>query len=147
MDFWTGFAFLTDSFDLNFYLEKVCSPSAFEGGNCVAVKSGLKQEIVGTAFFKLLSSFFTRVEGGIGGPDPPNGALGSPVKTSRNLFRRNQTSILVYVFYDYFYVICTGRRIFNSFRSGVKKFNNSIETRYDNFPPPVGEAALTLCGL
>jgi hypothetical protein len=33
--FWTGFAFLTDSFDLNFYLEKVCSPSAFEGGNCV----------------------------------------------------------------------------------------------------------------
>ncbi len=29
---------------------------------------------------------YTRVEGGIGGPNPPNGALGSPVKTSRNLF-------------------------------------------------------------
>ena len=68
---------------------------------------------------------FTRVEGGIGGPNPPNGALGSPVKTSRNLFRKNQTSILVYVFYDYFYVVCTGHRTLNSFRSGAK--NSTIQ--------------------
>ncbi len=32
---------------------------------------------------------FTRVEGGIGGPNPPYGALGSPVKTSRNLFKES----------------------------------------------------------
>jgi hypothetical protein len=43
------------------------------------------RKIVGMAF-KLHSSFYT-VEGGIGGPNPPYGALGSPVKTSRNLFK------------------------------------------------------------
>ncbi len=57
--------FLTDSFDLNFYTLKRCALVGFEGGNCgFAVKSGLNQGIVGTAFFTLLSSFFTRVEGG-----------------------------------------------------------------------------------
>ncbi len=45
------------------------------------------RKIVGTAFSNY-TQVFTRVEGGIGGPDPPNGALGSPVKTSRNLFRK-----------------------------------------------------------
>ncbi len=57
-DFWTDFAFFTDSFDLNFYTLKRCALVGFEGGNCVfAVKSGLNQGIVGKAFFKLLSSF------------------------------------------------------------------------------------------
>ena len=68
----------------------------------MCVKSGLKQEKSSVRPFKTTLKFFTRVEGGIGGPNPPYGALGSPVKTSRNLFRKNQTSILVYVFYDYF---------------------------------------------
>jgi hypothetical protein len=54
--------------------------------------------------------------------------------------------MLVYVFYDYFCVICTGRRTFNSFRNGAEKFNDSIKVRYDDFQP-VGEAAETLCGL
>jgi hypothetical protein len=42
-------------------------------------------------------------------------------------------------------VVCTGRRTFNSFRNGVKKFNDSIKVKYDDFQP-VGEAAETLCG-
>ena len=52
--------------------------SAFEEGGtaCFAVKSGLNQGIVGTAFFHTILKFFTRVEGGIGGPNPPTGALG-----------------------------------------------------------------------
>ena len=67
--FGTDFAFLTDSFDLNFYLEKVCSRRLLRGGNCVfAVKSGLKQGIVGTAFFKLLSSFYMSRGGGSEAP-------------------------------------------------------------------------------
>ncbi len=51
------------------------------------VKSGLNKK---NCRFGLLNcaQVFTRVEGGIGGPNPPNGALGSPVKTSRNLFRK-----------------------------------------------------------
>jgi len=48
----------------------------------------------------------------------------------------------VYVFYDYFCVICTGRRTFNSFRSGVKKFNYSIKDT--TIFPPVSEAVNTL---
>ncbi len=32
VDFRTDFGLLTDSFDLNFYLEKVCSMVGFEGG-------------------------------------------------------------------------------------------------------------------
>jgi hypothetical protein len=33
----------------------------------------------------------------------------------------------------------------SSFKSGVKKFNNSIEERYDDFSP-VSEAVKALCG-
>ena len=52
------------------------------------VKSGLnKKKIVSSASLNY-AQVFTRVEGGIGGLNPPNGALGSPVKTSRNLFRK-----------------------------------------------------------
>ncbi len=51
----------------------------------------------------------------------------------------------MYVFYDYFCVVCTGRRTFNSFRNGAKKFNDSIKVKYNDFQP-VGEAAETLCG-
>jgi hypothetical protein len=53
----------------------------------LCVKSGLNKK---NRRFGLLNytQVFTRVEGGIGGPNPPNGALGSPVKTSRNLFRK-----------------------------------------------------------
>jgi hypothetical protein len=50
------------------------------------LKSGLKQEKLSVRPFKLRSSFFTQVEGGIGGPNPPYGVLGSPGKSSWNLF-------------------------------------------------------------
>jgi hypothetical protein len=62
------------------------------------VKSGLKQEKLSVRPFKLCSSF-TRVEGGIGGPNPPYGALGSPGKLSRNLFDNFNPRVC---FYDYF---------------------------------------------
>ena len=51
----------------------------------------------------------------------------------------------MYVFYDYFCVICTGRRTFNSFRNGAKNSTIQIKAKYDDFQP-VGEAAETLCG-
>ncbi len=52
----------------------------------MCVKSGLTKK---NRRFGLLNytQVFTRAEGGIGGPNPPYGALGSPVKTSRNLFK------------------------------------------------------------
>jgi hypothetical protein len=56
---------------------------AFEEGER-RVKSGLKQEKLSVLPFNLRSSLFTRVEGGIGGPNLP---LGSPGKSSRNLFK------------------------------------------------------------
>ena len=74
--------------------------SAFEdGGNCVfCCEIWIKPKESSVRPFSHYSQVFTRVEGGIGGPNPPAGALGSPVKTSPNLFsRKNQTSILVSV--------------------------------------------------
>jgi hypothetical protein len=58
----------------------------FEGGT--ASKIGIKtRKIVSSAVMLLnCAQVFTRVEGGIGGPNPPYGALGSPGKSSRNLF-------------------------------------------------------------
>ncbi len=55
----------------------------------MCVKSGLKQEKLSVRPLNY-TQVFTRVEGGgIGGPNPPYGALGSPVKTSRNLFKES----------------------------------------------------------
>ena len=69
------------------------------GGTAVDVKSGLNQRNRRFGLFHtILKFFYTSRGGGIGGPNPPAGALGSPVKTSPNLFsRKNQTSILVSV--------------------------------------------------
>ncbi|MFO0006635.1 MAG: hypothetical protein ACK559_36510, partial [bacterium] len=77
--------------------------------------------------------FFTRVEGGIGGPNTPGGALGSPVKTSPNLLAgKNQTLILVPVlrlllneWYGPTYVLTV-------FRSGAERLNNFKEEKYDD---------------
>ena len=66
------------------------------GGTAVDVKSGLNQRNRRFSLFHIILKFFTQVEGGIGGPNPPAGALGSPVKTSPNLLaEKNQTLILV----------------------------------------------------
>ena len=65
MYFWTDFGLLTDSFDLNFYLEKVCSLVGFEGGELrFAVKSGLNKKNRRFGLFQTTLKFFTRVEGG-----------------------------------------------------------------------------------
>jgi hypothetical protein len=58
----------------------------FEEGGTVREIWIKTRKIVGTVFLTTLK-FFTRVEGGIGGPNPPYGALGSPGKSSRNLFK------------------------------------------------------------
>jgi hypothetical protein len=60
---------------------------AFEGGELI-LKSGLKQEKISVRphYFLNCAQVFTRVEGEIGGPNPPYGVLGSPGKSSRNLF-------------------------------------------------------------
>ena len=41
------------------------------------------------AFLHIILKFLTRVEGGIGGPNTPAGALGSPVNFSPNLSDKN----------------------------------------------------------
>ena len=41
------------------------------------------------AFLHIILKFLTRVEGGIGGPNTPAGALGSPVNFSPNLSAKN----------------------------------------------------------
>ncbi len=38
----------------------------------------------------------------------------------------------MYVFYDYFYVVCTGCRTFNSFRSGAKNSTIQMKAKYDD---------------
>jgi hypothetical protein len=90
----------------------------------VCVKSGLKQEKSSVRPFKTTLKFFTRVEGGIGGPNPPYVVLGSPVKTSRNLFRKIKLQsscmflrLLLRGLYGPSYV--------SSFKSGVK--NSTIQ--------------------
>ena len=57
------------------------------GGTAIEVKIWIKpKESSYKASFHIILKFFTRVEGGIGGPNTPAGALGSPVKSSPNLF-------------------------------------------------------------
>ena len=58
------------------------------GGTAVEVKIWIKPKESSVRPFTHYSQVFTRVEGGIGGPNPPAGALGSPVKTAPNLFSR-----------------------------------------------------------
>ncbi len=57
-------------------------------GDLRSIKSGLKRKIVDIPALLLLNcaQVFTRGEGGIGGPNSPYGALGSPCKNSHNLF-------------------------------------------------------------
>ena len=62
-----------------------------DGGNCLK-KNLSKTEgnrRIRPAFFTHYSQVLTRVEGGIGGPNTPAGALGSPVNSSPNLLAKN----------------------------------------------------------
>ena len=63
-----------------------------------AVKSGFKQEIVGSAFFKLLSSFHTSRGGGSEAPIRRLARWGLLLKLHGTSLEENKTSILVYVF-------------------------------------------------
>ena len=83
------------------------------GGTAIEVKSGLNQRNRRFGLFLHYSQVFTRVEGGIGGPNPPAGALGSPVKTSPNLLAEKKSNFNTRAgFMITFYVNCTGRRTF-----------------------------------
>ena len=109
-----------------------------------AVKSGLNQRNRRFGLFLHYSQVFTRVEGGIGGPNPPAGALGSPVKSSPNLFSRKvklQYSCLFFTITFAWLVRAVAH--FNNFRNGAERLNNSNERKIRRFQP-VGEAAETL---
>jgi hypothetical protein len=92
------------------------------------------RKIVGSAILLLAwAQVFTR-EGGIGGPNPPYGALGSPGKSSRNLFYQINFNPRV-CFYDYFFTQLYGSSYVKQILDGVKNSNDSTETRHDNFSP------------
>ena len=61
------------------------------GGNCfeenLSKTEGNRR--IRPAFLHIILKFLTRVEGGIGGPNTPAGALGSPVNFSPNLSDKN----------------------------------------------------------
>ncbi len=90
--FWTFYGLFTDFFGLDSHLKDMLGCVCVEGGELLPSKSGLKQEklSVRPRYFLDSAQVFTRVErGGIGGPNSPYGALGSPGKSSRNLFYQN----------------------------------------------------------
>ncbi len=76
----------TDFYGLDWYLRRYARVCGLRGE--LLLKSGLKQEKLSVRpyYFLDCAQVFTRVEGGIGGPNPPYGALGSHGKSSRNLF-------------------------------------------------------------
>ena len=91
------------------------------GGTAIDVKSGLNQRNRRLRPFSHYSQVFTRVEGGIEGPNPPAGALGSPVKTSPNLLaEKNQTLILVPVLRLLLRELYGPTYILTNFRNGLK---------------------------
>jgi hypothetical protein len=55
-----------------------------EGGD-LRFKSGLKIVVMGGIFYFRIRSSFHEESGGIGGPNSPYGAMGSPQKNSHNL--------------------------------------------------------------
>ncbi len=110
------------------------------------MKSGFKQEIVGSAFFNLLSSFYTSRGGGSEAPIRRMARWGLLLKlheTSLEERIKLQYSCMFFTITFTWFVRAVAH--FNSFRSGAKKFNDSIKVKYDDFQP-VGEAAETLCG-
>ena len=121
------------------------SPAFEDGGNCAfCCKIWIKPKESSGWPFSHYSQVFTRVEGGIGGPNPPAGALGSPVKTSPNLFSRKiklQYSCLFFTITFAWLVWAVAH--FNSFRNGAERLNNSNERKTRRFQP-VSEAAETL---
>ena len=75
---------------MNFYLEKGVPPVGLKMGELRWWKIWIKpKESSYKASFHIILKFFTRVEGGIGGPNTPAGALGSPVNFSPNLSDKN----------------------------------------------------------
>ena len=111
---------------MNFYLEKGVPPVGLKmGGTALMKKSGLNQRNRRIRpLFTLFSSFYTS-RGGIGGPNTPAGALGSPVKSSPNLFsKKNQTLILVPVLRLLLHELYGPTYILTIFRSGAERLNN-----------------------
>ena len=118
------------------------------GGELLPSKSGLKKKncrFSHVTFWTALK-FFTRVEGGIGGPNTPAGALRSPVKTSPNLLAEKIKLQYSCLFYDYFCMTCTAVAHFNNFRNGAERLNNFKRRKIRRFQP-VSVAAGTLSGL
>ena len=118
------------------------------GGTAIEVKSGLNQRNRRFGLFFLhYSQVFTRVEGGIGGPNPPAGALGSPVKSSPNLFSRKKSNFNTRVCFTITFAwLVRAVAHFNNFRNGAERLNNLNERKIRRFQP-VSVAAGTLSGL
>ncbi len=124
------YGLLRTLFGLDWYLRRYARVCVRKGE--LLLKSGLKQEKLSVRLHYFLDEFkfFTRVEGGIGGPNSPYGALGSPGKSSRNLFYQINFNPRV-CFYDYFFTQLYGLSYVKHILNGVKKFKrfNRNKTR------------------
>ena len=102
------------------------------GGTVVCCNIWIKPKESSVRPFSHYSQVFTRVEGGIGGPNPTAGALGSPVKTSPNLLaEKNQTLILVPVLRLLLRELYGPTYILTIFRNGAERLNSFNEEKYD----------------
>ncbi len=111
------------------------------------MKSGLKQEIVGTAFFKLLSSFYTSRGGGSEAPIRRLARWGLLLKLhGTSLEEKSNFNTRVCFLRLLLRGLYGPSHILTVFRNGPKNSTIQIIARYDDFQP-VGEAAETLSGL
>ncbi len=118
--FWTFCGLFTDFSGLDWYLRRYARVCSLKGGT--ASKIWVKtRKIVGmaTLLFKLRSSFLPSRGGGIGGPNSPYGALGSPDKSSRNLFYQINFNPRV-CFYGYFFTQLYGPSYIKQILDGAK---------------------------
>ncbi len=103
------------------------------------------RKIVGSAVLVLnCTQVFTRVEGGDRSLQSAVWHVGVSWQIVTKPLWLILTSILVYVFYDYFLHGSYGPSYVKQILSGVKKSKDSIETRHDNFSHPYSKAANTL---
>jgi hypothetical protein len=119
-------------------------------------KSGLKIVVMGGMLLLEFAQIFSRGEGGIGCPNSPYGALGSPQKNSHNLLAKNfnfKSSWGLPITFSYCYDSFVRAIMYLKYLDGAKKFYSLNRKTYKQFwrlSPGISAIALrcgTLLGL